>query len=320
MKERLITATKETFYFISSKIFIKNASFAFLGIACFFLLTFQGLKCYTNHGKSVSVPDFKGQTLGQIKAQLHKSNLTIEIVDSIFDADELPLTIMEQTPLPTKKTGLKVKKNRTIYLTVNSVTPPLKTLPSIWDKDETTVARILENNGFRFVEKERRPDKAMNTILEVFYKGKKLNRNEKNRLPANSEVELVIADGGGSEVIVPKVICLPYSEAQFMIEGSNLNILMIDKDGTVTDEGTAYVWKQSPMPEPGRKLTVGEEVSVWLTQSMPPGCSSEIIDTNPTDGETTTNPTPTPTDDNGGGFGDDGDGFGDGDDFEGGKK
>lgn len=322
MKERLITAAKETFYFITSKIFIKNASMAILGLVCFFLLTFQGLKCYTNHGESVSVPDFKGQTLGQIRAQLHKSNLTIQVIDSVFNADKLPLTIMEQEPLPTKKTGLKVKKNRTIYLTVNAVMPPLKPLPSIWDKDLSTASRILENNGFRFVEKERRPDKAINTVLEIFYQGKKLDREERHRLPANSELELVIADGGGSEVAVPKVMCLPYTEAQFTIEGSNLNILVIDNDGTVTDETTAYVWKQSPMPEPGLTLTVGEEVSVWLSQTMPPGCADGDMDIPTTDdgggGTTTPDVPPIISPEDGGGFGDDPDGFGD-DDFEGGK-
>ncbi|MFK7946278.1 MAG: PASTA domain-containing protein [Saprospiraceae bacterium] len=303
MKERFINAIKGSFYFISSKIFLKNFSIAILGLVCFFLLTFQGLKCYTNHGESVSVPNFKDQTLGQIKAQLRKSNLNIQVIDSsAYDPDKLPLTIMEQTPLPTKETGLKVKEHRTIYLTVNPIIPPSKPLPSIWDKDESVAMRILENNGFRGVVKERRPDKAKNTVLEIFVDGKKLDRTKKHQLKANSKVELIIADGGGSEVNVPKVMCMQYNEAEFLVQGSNLNIIIVDKDGTVTDENTAYIWKQNPMPEPGLRVTVGEEIGVWLTSTMPPGCTDNTLDSTATDNGGTTIPD---VDDNDSGLGDD---------------
>jgi beta-lactam-binding protein with PASTA domain len=276
MKERLIKAAKETFYFVSSKIFLKNTTMALLLVACLILLTFQGLKCYTNHGEAVTVPNFKGQTLSQIKPLLRKSNLQIMVIDSTFDSDKLPLTVMEQIPLPTGETGLKVKKHRTIYLTVNAVVPPLKPLPKVWDKDFRTATSILENNGFRVTERERKPDKAVNTVLEVYYDGHDLDRTELHKLPANSMIEIVVAArDGGSEVNVPNVICMPYEEAAFLVEGSNLNILIIDKDGTVTDENSAYIWKQSPMPEPGLTMTVGEEVSVWLTNGLPPGCLTE---------------------------------------------
>lgn len=276
MKERLIKAAKETFYFVSSKIFLKNTTMALLLIACLLLLTFQGLKCYTNHGESVTVPNLKNQTINQIKPLLRKSSLQIRVVDSTYNPDKLPMTVMEQTPLPTSETGLKVKKHRTIYLTVNSVMPPLKPLPNIWDKDFETAVKILKSNGFRFVERERKPDKAENTILEIYYKGKELDRSKRNKLPANSKIEIVVASkNGGTEVTVPEVICMPYEEAIFLVESSNLNILIIESDGTVTDENESYIWKQFPMPEPGLTLTVGEEVSVWLTDGLPPGCLTE---------------------------------------------
>jgi beta-lactam-binding protein with PASTA domain len=285
MKERLIKAAKETFYFVSSKIFIKNAAMALLLIICVILLTFQGLNCYTNHGESVTVPNFKGQTLTQIKSQLRRSNLRYEVVDSSYDSEKLPLTIMEQTPLPTDETGLKVKENRTIYLTVNSAVPPLRTLPDIWNKPAAYAIKTLKAAGFQVKELERRPDKAENTILEVQYKGEILDRNKEHRIKANSVIGVVIADGGGSTVSIPRVICMTYGEAEMNIIGANLNMLVIDKDGTVTDETQAYIWKQSPMPNDGYTLSVGEEVSVWLSGSLPAGCRTEpTIDVPPIDG------------------------------------
>jgi beta-lactam-binding protein with PASTA domain len=276
MKERLINAAKETYYFISSRIFLKNFSKAMLGLVCFFLITFQGLKFYTNHGESVSVPNFKGQTLRQITAQLKKSNLNIQIIDSSsYQSDKLPLTIIEQVPLPTVETGLKVKENRTIYLTVNPISPPSKALPKIWDKDEAVAKKILNNNGFRTKTRERVPDKAINTVLEVYVNGKKLNRNDKNLLKSNSLVELVIADGGGSTMEVPNLLCRKFSEAKFQLEGSNLNVIIVNIEGLVADESSAYVYKQNPMPDSNLSLTVGDEVSVWLTEGLPPGCMDD---------------------------------------------
>ncbi len=285
MKKRFIKAAKETFYFVSSKIFIKNAAMALLLIVCIILLTFQGLNCYTNHGESVSVPNFKGQTLIQIKSQLRRSNLRYEVIDSTYDPDKLPYTIMDQSPLPTDEIGLKVKENRTIYLTVNQSIPPNRTLPDIWDKNVGFAKNVLKNKGFKVKELERRPDKAKNTILEVQYNGEVLDRNKTHRIRANSVIGIVVADGGGSEVTIPNVVCMTYGEAEMNIIGTNLNILVIKKDGTVTDESAAYVWKQSPMPNQGHRLTVGEEVSVWLTQRVPPGCGGEsTIDVPPIDG------------------------------------
>ncbi len=286
MKKRFIKAAKETFYFVSSKIFIKNVAMAILLLICVILLTFQGLDCYTNHGESVSVPNFKGQTLNQIKAQLRRSNLRFEVVDSSYDADKLPLTIMEQTPLPTDETGLKVKENRTIYLTVNSAVPPFKTLPDIWDKPADYAKNALKQSGFQVKELERRPDKAVNTILEVQHNGEILDKSEVHRIRANSVIGIVIADGGGSKVNIPRVICMTYGEAEMNIIGANLNMLVIEGDGTVTDETTAYIYKQSPMPNDGYSLTVGEEISVWLSASIPPGCETEpTIDVPSIDGD-----------------------------------
>lgn len=276
MKERLINAAKETFYFISSKVFIKNFSIAILGLVCFFLLTFQGLKCYTNHGESVTVPNFKGQTLGQIRAQLRKSNLNVQVIDSnTYDPDKLPLTIMAQTPLPTKETGLKVKEHRTIYLTVNPISPPLETLPYIWDRDEEYATKALQAQGFRVHIKERRPDKTSNKVLEVFLDGEELDRSNTHKIKANSKIELVITDGGGNEVNVPDIICMQFNEAEFLVQGRNLNILIVNVDGNVTDESSAYIWQQNPMPEPGLTLTVGEEIGVWLSEGMPPACAAK---------------------------------------------
>ena len=123
-KEKAINGLKETYYFLSSKIFLLNFLKANALIFALLFLVFQWMKCYTRHGEEVTVPDFRGQTLSQVKKLLKRKHLRVQIIDSTYNGKKEPLEIMDQNPLPTKRTGLKVKRNRTIYITVNATTPP----------------------------------------------------------------------------------------------------------------------------------------------------------------------------------------------------
>lgn len=272
-KERIEKSLKETYYFLSSKIFLTNflkANGLILGLL---ILVFQGLKCYTRHGEEVTVPDFRGQTLAQVKQQLKRKHLRVRIIDSTYNGKSEPLEIMDQNPLPTKQTGLKVKRNRTIYITVNATTPPQASLPAIWDKDFNFAIKILENAGFKGIEKQRRPDKAVNTILEVHYKGKKLNRKSDIQLPKGSVIELVVADGGGSLVTIPNVLCKPLSEAIFTIENSGLSLGAIIQDGIIIDSLSSYVWQQIPTYDPEELIRTGSQIDLRIQRNLPVDCS-----------------------------------------------
>ena len=77
---------------------------------------------------------------------------------------------------------------------------------------------------------------------------------------------------GGGRVNVPNLVCKKYSEAEFIIGGSKLDVSVI-QDGTVTSLEDAYIWKQSPSYSAGRTLGVGGVIDVWVTKRPPSDCN-----------------------------------------------
>jgi hypothetical protein len=73
-------------------------------------------------------------------------------------------------------------------------------------------------------------------------------------------------------VLVPDCVCLLFDAAKFMIAASNLTVGSVVKDGSVTDEESAYVWRQNPVFTEGGVMRVGEQVDLYLTQEIPAAC------------------------------------------------
>lgn len=74
----------------------------------------------TNHGQSQLVPDFEGKKVSTVKKLIESEGLRFQVFDTVWSPRHSPKTIVSQNP----KGGAKVKKNRMIYLTINSEAPP----------------------------------------------------------------------------------------------------------------------------------------------------------------------------------------------------
>ena len=48
------------------------------------------------------------------------------------------------------------------------------------------------------------------------------------------------------------------------------------KDATVTNQETAYIWKQTPKYNPNEIMRKGESIDLYLTQEKPKSCSEVI--------------------------------------------
>ncbi|MBC7426436.1 MAG: PASTA domain-containing protein, partial [Bacteroidia bacterium] len=93
------------------------AALIFLLIA--WLSTFA-IGWFTKHGQQIDVPDVKGMSIENAQAELDKQDFHFEVVDSIYNEDFKKNAITDQDPA----SGSKVKKGRTIYLTVNASSKP----------------------------------------------------------------------------------------------------------------------------------------------------------------------------------------------------
>ena len=235
---------------------IHLAIIVLLGISLVLGFFYVYLPGITNHGESITVPDLKGITIDELDVFLVKRGLRYEVSDSAYSDKHPPLTILKQYP----KAGSKVKENRKVFISVNRVNPPTIPMPNLIDGPLKNAQVVLKSNELKIGEISFKPDLAFNAILEQRYNGKPIEAGTK--IHKGSAIDLVVGNGYGNQNLkTPNVISYPFDEAQYYIQGIQLNVGKIrnvdDSLGTL-----GYIYKQSPEPE--SNIQVGESVDLWI--------------------------------------------------------
>jgi beta-lactam-binding protein with PASTA domain len=231
------------------------------------LLVNWGLRIYTRHGQTLSVPDLKGLSFDAASDTLSKYHLDFEVMDSAYMTDKPPLSVIEQNPKP----GTSVKSGRTIYLTINALGAPLADVPDLIGKSSYKYAKIqLEGIGFKVGEPVYKPDPHRDALIGMLIDGRPIKAGTK--IPKGTTITLIVGEGlGNTSISVPYFIGLRYDEAVVKIkEEYNLSVGAVTMaDGmTDKDKSSAFVYKQSPSRGSGR-IHLGEEVDLWLAKEMP---------------------------------------------------
>lgn len=272
-KEKAKNIGQEIFYFLSSKIFLKNFAgmigvTALLLTACFFWMS-----SYTHHGESLQVPSYLNMNIEDAIDKADQQNLKVVVNDSIWSADKPAGTVLEQSPKPLSK----VKEKRTIYLTITKFQAEEKLLPTLAGNDNYNYyARRLKQLKVNLKTRSKQFNNKLeeNTILYLYVDDKKVSAKDLKagvKVPQGATVEAVVTTRGGGRVSIPNLVCKKYTEAEFIIGGSQLSISVI-KDQTVQSLEKAVVWKQSPAYSAGQTLAVGSVIDVYLTK-RPPNCN-----------------------------------------------
>lgn len=273
-KEKAKNIGKEIFLFLSSKIFLKNLAGMVAVIVGVLALSFFWMSSYTHHGESLQVPSYLNMNIEEAIQQANKQNLKVVVNDSIWSADKPAGTILEQSPKPLSK----VKEKRTIYLTITKFQAEEKLLPTLAGNDNYNYyARRLKQLKVNLKIKSKQFSNKLeeNTILYLYVNDEKVTARDLKegiKVPQGAMVEAVVTTRGGGRVNVPNLVCKKYSEAAFIVEGSELRVSVI-KDGTVQSLDNAYVWKQNPAYNSGKTLGVGASVDVYVTKRPPADCN-----------------------------------------------
>jgi beta-lactam-binding protein with PASTA domain len=248
------------FQFIRSKTFWYNvlAALAFF-VLLVFLVSFL-IRLYTKHGQSTELPDLKGKSLAEVKAELDSKKLRYKVIDSVYDSKKEPHLVIEQSPRP----GSSVKAYRTIYLTVNSQTPPLIKMPDLKDASLKQATMILESYQMKLGNIQYKPDLAEDVVLEQLHKGKPIAPG--TEIEKGSRIDLILGDGVGvAEVNIPYLIGRTFAEALFVLEGSSLSLGALIVHESVSDTLSAVVYNQSPVPDSLRsQMNIGEGIDLFL--------------------------------------------------------
>lgn len=249
--------------FIFSKTFIKNFALSIIILILIIVSVFIGLRIYTNHGKSVIVPDLKGLTEHQISTILKEQMFRYKIIDSVY-TDSVPTgTLWEQIP----PMGAKVKKHRQLFLIMNSSTKQSIAMPDLKDLSLRQAETVLESSGLKIGDIIYVPSEYQNLVVGQHFNNTDIDPGEPVTL--GSKITILVANGLSDKVITaPNLIGMRFFDATRYINNLGLNvgaIIVADEDyiETETSKDSLFVLIQKPNPE--LNVNIGSSIALWLT-------------------------------------------------------
>lgn len=249
--------------FFKSRVFLKHLILAFLLISVIISITLFRLKSYTRHGESFPVPNFSGLTIDEIEAVAKQNDIEYKIIDSIHFNDAEPGVVVEQVP----EAGFKVKRNRIVFLTINSTVPEKVILPKLTDISFRQAQALIENCGIILGTITYQPSEYNNLVLKVQQNSREIT--EGDIILKGSSVDLVIGSSSGiQDTPLPDLTGKTFSEAEAILTTNMLNTGVLICDETIlSSEDTlrAIIWKQYPNFKNTRIVSLGTSIDLWLT-------------------------------------------------------
>jgi len=240
---------------VLSKTFRINFVVSIIIVLLLFIGTFYSLDLITHHGESLSVPDFTGMNIEQVKKIAEDKNLKYKIIDSVWDAPGKKGSVIAQTPLP----DFKVKEGRTILLTVKTFSAPKTKMPDFTRIDLIQAKADMERFGFRLGKIIYKQDDLLNNwVDQQLYKGKPIAPG--TPVEKGAKIDLVVFVK--SSYAVPNFKGFTKKQAEEKCENLGLTPKFI-YDDKMSEVPSAKIWKQSPPS--GVKLTSGTTINLWLT-------------------------------------------------------
>ena len=187
------------------------------------------LEKYTNHGYYITVPELRGLTPDEAKPFAKEKNLQILVIDSIYDNNAKPGTIVEQFPSP----NAHVKNNRAIQLTINANAPEKIIFPNLRNVAFRQSLQRLKNLG--------------------------LNVGRIEYIPSNFK----------NLVAIPSLVGKTLAEAKAILLRAFLNVGEILPDNTIkteADQSTAIIYQQEPEFEENMTMKMGGDITLYLTK------------------------------------------------------
>lgn len=222
------------------------------------------LKTITRHSHVYILPDFSGMTIQQAQEVAQKGHFRLEVSDSVYIRGMQRGVICRQNP----HAGSKVKKNRRILLSINSVLPRQVTVPDVVNYSLRQAKTELIASGLQLGKLIYVEDIATNNVLSQQYKGKDIEPG--TLLESDSKIDLVLGLNFASNdsTYVPNVIGYKYNIAKDIIFDNSLNINKMLFDETVstyTDSLEAFVYGQYPAASDSTSVAMGNEVTLYLS-------------------------------------------------------
>lgn len=257
---------------LTSAAFLKNLAAAGLLLVGMFIFLRSCLNWYTNHGDSMQLPTFEALPIDEARQIADDKGLKLVVTEGAFDPDR-PAggIVVQQQP----SVGSRVKRNRTVYLTILSDNAPEIQLPGLignYDYDSYTQQLAELDINFKIREEVFDAKQERNTIVHFFYDEQKITDADLRsgiRVPQGSTLEFVVTKREGGNVPLPDYTCKQWGQAEFEISGSRFVVGNVY--GNVANRSSAYIERTNPAP--GTSLPTGSKIDVYLTEGRPSQCN-----------------------------------------------
>jgi len=255
------------FKFITNRPFWVNLLAAvILGLLLLFLFL-KTLGWLTRHGEYLKVPAVTGMKTTEAIKLLEKQGFDVYIQDSVFTDTAARGIVLKQLPDPNST----VKINRTVFITVNRMVPPMIEMPNLEGQNLNFALSILERNHLKLADTIFRPDFMVGSVLEQQYNGERIKA--KSKIQWGSSITLVVGSRSADEQqLVPTLVGMSYAEARAEMDANNIGLGALVVDGRITDTASAYVFKQNPETRDAdgapRFIQSGQVIDLWISQAM----------------------------------------------------
>lgn len=228
-----------------------------------FLFVKVSLNLYTRHGKELVVPDFSNMTYQEAASLAKKHDMRVTVTDSVFLKRMKRGAVYRQSPAP----GSHVKKDKLVTLTINAKNPRTITMPDLVGLSMRQAKAELLSRGLMLGHLIYKQDMATNNVLQQLCDGVEIEPG--TALVSSSSIDLVVGlNGRDCDTYVPDVIGLKQMSAVGVVQDNSLNIKTLRFDETVRDYDdslNALVWRQIPEPSDSISVSMGSEVTLYLT-------------------------------------------------------
>lgn len=239
-----------------------------IGLGIILILIFlQSLDWMTMHGKTLTIPSVAGKQYNEAVKLLEDQGFDVMIQDSVYNDTAAPLLVLRQFP----DADATVKRNRTVYLTINRAVPPLIEMPQLEGLSFRSAEVALKQYQLNMGDTIYRRHFARNAVLEQRYDGERIKPGTK--VHAGSEITLVLGTGEGEEQFaVPDLFGRTLGDAKVYLESMNLMIGVL-YPAEMASNPNAYIYNQQPQPltADGRVNTIrqGQLVDLFLQLEKP---------------------------------------------------